>query len=296
MEPTISLGDMEEIASGIDHSEGICRTLDGTIYLSGEKGQIYRIEPDDSAVEVATTGGFTLGLAADGDGTIYACDPEQKRVFRIAPDSGAMETFSEGTSDAPFKTPNWGAFDSNGNYYVSDSGGWKERDGRLYVVRPGRATEVWTSETRDFPNGLAVSPDESSLWVLESTPGKVIRFEIRDDGSAGAREEVVDLPGAVPDGIAFATDGSIVVSCYRPDIVYRWREDLGVEVLGHDPEGTVLAAPTNVVFAGPELDTIYVPNLGRWHVTRFKVPGLVGAPLFYPTGAQLGLDPVAGEA
>lgn len=292
MEAVVPLEDMEEIASGIDHAEGICRTLDGTLYVSGELGQIYRIEPDDTATEVATTGGWTLGLAADAGGSIYACDPVKKRVFRINPVSGAVEEFSSGTLDAPFHNPNWGAFDSKGNYYVSDSGRWKQRDGSLYAVRPGGHTEVWTTDTRDFPNGLAVSPDERSLWVLESTPGRVIRFAIGDDGSAGPREDVTDLPGAVPDGIAFATDGSIVVSCYRPDIIYRWREDVGLEVLGHDPEGTVLAAPTNVVFAGPELDTIYVPNLGRWHVTRFRVPGLVGVPLFYPTASQLGLEPM----
>jgi hypothetical protein len=31
----------------------------------------------------------------------------------------------------------------------------------------------------------------------------------------------------VPDGIAVAMDGSLVLACYRPDIIYRWREDLG---------------------------------------------------------------------
>jgi hypothetical protein len=55
-----------------------------------------------------------------------------------------------------------------------------------------------------------------------------------------------------------------------------------VEVLAHDPEGTALAAPTNVVFTGPELDTIVVPNIGRWHLTRFRVDGLRGVPPQYP--------------
>ena len=56
-----------------------------------------------------------------------------------------------------------------------------------------------------------------------------------------------------------------------------------------DPEGTALAAPTNCVFYGPGLATIAVPNIGRWHVTRFRVPGLTGVPLFYPTDEQLGM-------
>ena len=58
--------------------------------------------------------------------------------------------------------------------------------------------------------------------------------------------------------------------------------------MAEDPEGTVLAAPTNCAFVGPELETIAVPNIGRWHITRFRVPGLVGVPLVYPTADQLG--------
>ena len=48
---------------------------------------------------------------------------------------------------------------------------------------------------------------------------------------------VVALPGAVPDGVAVTTDGSLVISCYRPDIIYRFRADLGLQVLAEDPEG-----------------------------------------------------------
>jgi gluconolactonase len=283
----LALADLEQIAGGIDHAEGICMTLDGTIYLSGEKGQIYRVEPDDSAVEVATTGGWTLGLAADADGRIYACDPARRAVLRWTPDAGDPVVWSDGAPEAPFRTPNWGAFAPDGSFFVSDSGGWKARDGNVQVVRAGRTT-IWTTESLDFPNGLAVSPDGAELWVLESTPGRLVAFDIRADGSAGPRHVVAELPGTVPDGIAFATDGSVVIACYRPDVVYRWRADLGLEVLAEDPEGTVIAAPTNCAFTGSDLATIVVPNIGRWHATRFRVPGLVGVPLFYPTAAQLG--------
>jgi len=43
-----------------------------------------------------------------------------------------------------------------------------------------------------------------------------------------------------------------------------------------------------VVFAGPDRDIILVPNIGRWHVTRFRVPGLIGQPLFQPTRELMG--------
>jgi gluconolactonase len=288
MQPIVSLERMEQVAHGVDHAEGICVTPDGTLYVSGEQGQVYRVEADGTAREVTTTGGWTLGLAADAEGRIYACDAARHAVLRWDPSSDEPpRVWSEGAPDAPFRVPNWGAFAPDGSYYVSDSGGWKQRDGRILVVRRG-ITSVWASESADFPNGLAVTPDGRELWVLESTPGRLVAFDIRPDGSAGPRRVLADLPGAVPDGIAFATDGSVVIACYRPDVVYRWRSDQGLEVLAHDPEGTVLAAPTNCVFTGPERNVIAVPNIGRWHVTRFRVPGLVGVPLFYPTPEQLG--------
>ena len=288
MEPIVPLDAMEQIAAGIDHAEGICQTPDGTLYVSGEKGQIYRIGADGAATEVTTTGGWTLGLASDGEGRIYACDPPNGAVMRWTPGGGGPpEPWTRGAPDAPFATPNWGAFGPDGSYYVTDSGGWKASDGRILVVRRG-VTSVWTRESVDFPNGCAVSPDGRELWVLESTPGALVAFDIRADGSAGPRRVVASLAGTVPDGLAFATDGSVVIAFYRPDAVWRWHPERGIEVLGHDPEGTVLAAPTNVVFAGPDRADIVTPNIGRWHVTRFRVPGLPGVPLCHPTREQIG--------
>ena len=280
-DPLVPIEALETIATGVDHAEGICVTPDGVLYVSGERGQIYRLE-DGTATEVATTGGWTLGLAADGRGRIYACDAVRRQVIRWDPATEAQDVVSTGVDGAPFLCPNWGAFAPDGSFYVSDSGTWKGRDGRILVIRPDGATRLWSAASVDFPNGLAVSPDGRALWVLESTPGRLVRIPIEADGSAGPREILIELPGTVPDGIAFAEDGSVVIACYRPDVVLRWRADLGVQVIAADPEGTAIAAPTNCVFFGPARDRIAVPNIGRWHVTAFRVEGLVGAPLFYP--------------
>jgi gluconolactonase len=281
-DPLVPLAELETLAHGLDHPEGIAVTPDGTVYVGGEAGQLYRIEADGTFTESATTGGFLLGLAADADGRIYACDAGKRCVWRIDPVSGGAEVYSRGAPERAFRTPNWPAFDAAGNLYVSDSGEWKAADGAILVVRPGGATEVWSEASRDFPNGMCLAPDGSRLYVLESTPGALVELELRPDGSSGERRLVADLAGTVPDGVAPTTDGSLVVSCYRPDVVLRWRADLGVQTLAYDPEGTALAAPTNVVFTGPELDAIVVPNIGRWHLTRFRAEGLRGVPPQYP--------------
>ena len=81
----------------------------------------------------------------------------------------------------------------------------------------------------------------------------------------------------VPDGLAFAPDGSLLISCYEPSRIYRWRKDRGLDVLIEDPAATTLAHPTNIAFKG---DKLYTANLGRWHVTEIDlaaIPGLSGA-------------------
>lgn len=281
---------LEAIAHGLDHPEGICVTTDGAVFVSGEAGQLYEIV-DDEPIERLTTGGFLLGLAADAAGRIYACDLRHRCVWRIEPGTWGREVFTAGTTDEPFVTPNWGAFDSKGRFFVTDSGEWNGSNGRILVVMPDGTTRVWSTAAPNFPNGLAVAPDESCIFVLESAPGRLVSIELRPDGSAGDTSVLAEMRDAVPDGVAVAEDGSLVIACYRPDVIYRWHPDDGrVEVLAEDRQGTILAAPTNVIFVGAELDEILVPNIGRWHLTRFR-PGFRGTSLFYPTDEQLGLAP-----
>jgi len=281
----VALDKCESFATGLDHSEGIAVTPRGDLYVGGEAGQIYRIE-NDVPREVASTGGFLLGLASDADGRIYAIDNVAKCVWRYDPATGGLDTFV-GPPAANFKVPNWGAFDANGNYYLTDSGDWMANDGRIWVVRRGSRTELWSEESRAFPNGCCLSPDGERLFVVESVPAAIIEIPILRSGKAGKRRVLCDLGVAVPDGVACATDGSLIIACYRPDVICRWHPQDGISILAADPRGTVLAAPTNVVFTGQGLETLVVPNLGRWHLTRGRF-GVAGVPLNYPTREQLG--------
>lgn len=283
----IGLDRIETFADGLDHPEGITVTQDGRIFVGGEAGQIYRIEADDTFTEVANTGGFILGIAADAAGRIYAIDTVNHCVWRIEPDIGNHEVYARGLADRPFGVPNWGAFDADGNLYLTDSGGWGAANGLIWRIRPGGAAEVWTESAVDFPNGCAVSPQSDCLFYVESLPGRICRIDIDNSGSAAERRVLCELGLAVPDGVAITEDGALVIACYRPDVIYRWHPSDGLTVIACDPRGTVISAPTNVVFAGDDRSVLVVPNLGRWHLSRGSF-GMRGVPLHYPTVAQLG--------
>lgn len=116
---------------------------------------------------------------------------------------------------------------------------------------------------------------------MESRGRRVVRVPIRPDGRAGEPATVVELPGSQPDGIALAADGTMLVSCYRPDRIWVIEPGGRPEVLAEDPDGIVLNQPANVAFIGARLDRVAVSSLGGWSLLEVDV-GLRGLPLRTP--------------
>jgi gluconolactonase len=276
----IDLTAFSELAGGLDHPEGVAFGPDGRVYAGGEAGQVYRISLEGDVEELAATGGFMYGVTLDGDANVYGCDFGRAAVVRISP-AGTIETYSTGTDARPMRVPNFSAFDDDGNLYVTDSGDWGSDDGVIFRIAPGGGTSVWAESIPRFPNGCCLSRDGSHLLVIESRGRRVWMVPIRDDGSAGPPEPIVELPGSQPDGIALASEGTMFVGCYRPDRIYRIRPDGASEILAEDPDGVVLNQPTNVAFVGPELGRLVVSSLGGWSLLIAEV-GAAGLALRAP--------------
>lgn len=286
----IDVSRVEVYADGMDHPEGVTVGPDGAVWAGGEAGQVYRVDLQTRAVqEIGSTGGFTLGLHHDAHGNVYTCDPIRKGVMLMAPD-GRCRRYSDGSPAGEVMGANHLAFDRRGNLYFSDSGHWKQDDGRIFRVRPGGEAEIWCDALRTVPNGVCVGPGETHLYVAMSlNPGRISRVEIRPDGSAGAVEDVAIMEGTLPDGLAFDERGDLYVVTYRPDAIYvipagSDRAELYVQ----DPEGSVLASPTNVAFGAVDGEPrLFVANIGRWHVATVPVPA-PGLPLCHPDAPGLG--------
>lgn len=275
-----SLDRVEDFAIGLDHAEGIAETPDGSIYVGGEAGQIFRLSSGRASLVTVLPGeGLILGLASRSDGSLLVCDAGSSCIWRVIPATGAYEVFTDRSPEGLLILPNWGCFIPDGRFLFTDSGHWKGSDGRIMVVGSlGGEASTWCTELRAFPNGMALSEDGSSVWIVESAPGRLWNIPIKPDGRAGSASHVTDVPG-VPDGVAALAGGGVVISNYRPDVVWLWTEGSGLTKVLEDPEGTVLASPTNVLFTGPEMDDMVWPNLGRWHVSVIRSSGLTGAPL-----------------
>ena len=103
--------------------------------------------------------------------------------------------------------------DGRGNAYVNGSGfdaraGDPFAPGIIALVTPqGVARQV--ADDIHFPNGMAITPDNSTLVVAESFARRLSAFDIAADGSLSNRRVWADLGNGAPDGICFDAEGAI---------------------------------------------------------------------------------------
>lgn len=239
------------------------------LWAGGEAGQLYRVDVTARTwVEETRAPGFVLGLAVDALGRVVACCAAE------GVHAWDGERWTEITREPVFA--NYPAFGPDGTLYVSDSGsGWGRNDGRILRIDAGGSVDELTREPAAFTNGLCV--DGNSLLCVESYDPWLSRVEL----ATGHLERIRRFEGDVLDGLAPTAEGGLLVACYRPDRIYHLDGDGALSIAAEDPQGTLLAAPTNVCFVGADLDRAVSANLGRWHLTAFE-PGVRGRPLHRP--------------
>jgi gluconolactonase len=261
----------------LDHPEGVAVHQDGSVWCGGERGQIYRISADGSSMaQVASTGGYCLGMAFDKEDNLYVCDLKHQAVIRVDAKSDTTDKFATDADGRSLRIPNFPIFDDAGRLYVSDSHAFKEPGPGIFRFDPDGKGELWYAEPLNFANGLALSPDGRYLYVSETFGNTVSRISIEDDGSAGAREEVASLPGVLPDGLAFDVDGNLYIACYEPSQVLHVASDWTVARLIGDEEAHLFCHPTNLAFRN---GTLFTTNLGRCHLTSIQTMA-EGQPLY----------------
>jgi sugar lactone lactonase YvrE len=201
-------GTREPFATGIVNATSMTIGPDGRLYVSSRfEGSVHRVKPDGTHELVVSDLGVACGLAFDRDGAMYVGD-RSGTVFRVR--EGKAEQFASlPPSVAAFHL----AIGPDGDLFVSVP--TLATYDHVYRIGPnGQVRSVLASFGR--PQGLAFSPDEGVLHVVDALAGRSGLYRLRD--LDGEPELVASGCGFI--GVAFGPGGQMVVA--SNDTAYRF--------------------------------------------------------------------------
>ena len=162
------------------------------------------------------------GLILDSEGRLIVCDHGNRRVYRVEKD-GSKKTLADKFEGKRFNSPNDLVIRSNGDIYFTDPPyGLTDKSKReldfngVFRLTPDGKVSVITRELHR-PNGIALSPDEKTLYVAQSHKpvATYTSYEVKDDGSFVSGKLVYDAsvlavkdPG-LPDGMVVDKLGNL---------------------------------------------------------------------------------------
>ncbi len=160
-------------------------------------------------VRVPTTIPFCIDWLLDG--RLLVVSGREGLLLRREPD-GSLVTHADlsGLSDRGW---NEIVVDGRGNAYINGGGfdllaGEEFAPGIVALLTPhGSARQV--ADGIAFPNGMVVTPDNSTLIVAESYANRLTAFDIEASGSLSNRRVWADLNGGVPDGICLDAENAV---------------------------------------------------------------------------------------
>jgi sugar lactone lactonase YvrE len=146
------------------------------------------------------------------DGRLLIVAARDGRLLRQEPD-GSLVTHADLSGLADRAHPwNEVVVDGRGNIYLNNQGfdfpGGRFRPGTIALLTPDGSARL-VADGIAFPNGMAVTQDNTTLVVAESYGQKLTAFPIFADGSLGRPRVWADLGDGVPDGICLDADGAI---------------------------------------------------------------------------------------
>ncbi|MFN7919756.1 MAG: SMP-30/gluconolactonase/LRE family protein [Bryobacteraceae bacterium] len=298
---------LEQIFSGGVLTEGVTSAPDGTIYFSDitfthlpghGAGHIMKFDPATKKVTVfRSPSGMSNGLKFDAQGRLLAAegaDQGGRRITRTDMNTGKAEILAALFEGHPLNSPNDITIDEKGRVYFSDPRylGAEPIDQPLqavYRVDPDRSIHRIVTDAGK-PNGVCVSPDQKTLYVVSNDNGgtaigripdtlplakgrmALLAYDLAADGTAKFRKVLADYsPEDGPDGLTTDVEGNLYVAVRRvsrPGIVV------------YTPDGRERAIiptpnlPTNVGFGrGADSNLLYITEGGNVHRIRMKKRG-----------------------
>lgn len=230
----VASAEAERLAGGFEFTEGPLWHPDGYwLFVDIRRQLVYRLAPGGGQPEVyrADSGGAN-GLTFDLQGRLILCEGDNRQLTRQEAD-GSYSPIVTHLDGRRINRPNDVVGRSDGSLYFTDPNGRLTAEEReldfsgVHRLAPDGTHSVATRDT-EYPNGLAFSPDESTLYVAitrrdercitqkergENCEHQFIRaFDVAADGTLSHNRIFAEMPSAedgVPDGMKVDQEGRV---------------------------------------------------------------------------------------
>jgi gluconolactonase len=219
------LAAVERIATGCRWAEGPVWFGDGRYLLWSDipNNRILKWEEETGAVSVfRAPSGHANGNTRDRQGRLVTCEHAGRRITRTEYD-GTITVLMDRFEGRRLNSPNDVVVKSDGSIWFTDPpfgiAGYyqgekaeQELPERLYRLDPSTGAATVVADDISGPNGLAFSPDERTLYVIESRarPRRIRAIEVEASGTRlGASRVLVDAGAGTPDGFRVDVDGNL---------------------------------------------------------------------------------------
>ncbi|MBN3849330.1 SMP-30/gluconolactonase/LRE family protein [Paraburkholderia sp. Ac-20342] len=221
----LSLARVERLGTGFGFTEGPCWFGDGGYLLFSDipNDTVYRwLEATGEISVYRKPSQLTNGNTRDRQGRLVSCEHGTRRLTRTEYD-GSITVLADHFEGRRLNSPNDVVVKSDGSIWFTDPPFGISND---YLGRRAQAelgTYVYRLSVQGVlsvvaehvlsPNGLCFSPDEKTLYVVESRGEphhKIVAFPVNDDGSSlGASSVLIDCGEGIPDGVRCDEDGNL---------------------------------------------------------------------------------------
>jgi gluconolactonase len=265
----------ERLATGFVFTEGPLWHPDGFYYfVDVRKSMFYRLKPGGKPEVLRENTGEGNGTTFDLQGRLIMCEGGNRRITRTSAD-GKIEILCDRFEGKRLNRPNDVVCRSDGSIYFTDPGlrvPLAQRElpyAAIYRIDQSGAVSMLADF--EYPNGLAFSPDERTLYVANTRWAQYIHaLEIGADGAMVRRRIFADMSSdetdGVPDGMKVDVQGRVY--CTGPGGTWVFAPDGTRLGIIRTPE-----VPANLAFGGPDLRTLFFTARTSVYSLRVKVPG-----------------------
>ena len=220
----LNLAAIERIAHGFRWSEGPVWFGDGRCLLWSDipNNRIMKWEEETGAVSIfRRPSSFANGNTRDRQGRLVTCEHGGRRVTRTEYD-GTISVIADAFEGKPLNSPNDVVVKSDGSIWFTDppfgllgyyEGYLAKQELPMNVYRvDGHGGEMSVVEGEvSRPNGLCFSPDESTLYLVESgtTPRNVYAYDVVGGRKLSNKRKFIDVGPGTPDGMRCDVDGNL---------------------------------------------------------------------------------------